>query len=466
MRKIVTWLSLCSLTVATTVSMARETVVSGGVGLGYEIYDKSAKDETVQPASDDDYARAILTPAAKVKNEGQRSSYTAEYHPTIMYDDNGDDQINQAFSLSANWVMTSRWQLSLANTYVETDTSTATVGQASGNTAATSQSQITSTAGRHQYATNQAKAEAKYMYWEDSLVKFGYILDTLRNKDDADTYQDYDKHDIFAGISHRFSSDYRMSMNADYIIGKYGDQAVQTTTEEGILPTVAGGASDDIHEEHIDTVLESLQIPHMPLSMQYTLAAYQFDSELKNNAEIHKMLLGWAWEPNRNLKIFLGAGPIYEHIQNGDDYWDYATRASLDHTGEKSTLNLSAEHGREIRNFTATADNGLTEYWLTNAQYSYKLLGNLSAFLAGGYRYDKEDNTGLVVANAAETVQGLATTKKRTTLGGGLQYSFWESYAASLQYTFVHQESETAIDEYDEHRLMLMLSYNKDFFRW
>ena len=84
----------------------------------------------------------------------------------------------------------------------------------------------------------------------------------------------------------------------------------------------------------------------------------------------------------------------------------------------------------------------------------------------GGYCCVEGVYSGLGLVIAAETLQGLTTTKKRTTLGGGLQYSFWESYAASLQYTFVHQESETAIDEYDEHRLMLMLSYNKDFFRW
>ena len=446
----------------TTNAVARETSVSGGVDVGFEVYDKTSAANTVTSGQDESYQRMSVTPDVKIASESSRASYSAEYHPTLTYDDEGEEDINQAFSVSTTWVVTQRWQLNFANTYVETDNSSTTFQPITQSlTSSAGENQLTETPGRHQYATNQFKAEAKHTYWEDSLVKFGYMLSTLRNKDDDQTYQDYDKHDLFADIQHRISSDYKMSTNLNYILGRYGESV--TAEDQLVSGNSAVGGDTDTFEEHLDTTLEILKIPHQPLSIQYSLAAYQFDSGLKNAAEIHTLLFGWGWDVSSHLKLFVGAGPTLQHVENNRDQWDYAVRSSLTYAMERSNIGLFFDRSSEVRNFTATSDNGLTEFWTGRAQYSYTMLSNLSLSLSAAYSHDTVEN-GQLDTLAAEAEEDLV--KKRSSISGGLHYTFWEQYSADLQYSFVHQEANRFEDEYDEQRVLLTLAYRKEFLRW
>ena len=269
---------LCFLIMTDLTAMARETTLSGGGSVGYEMYQKSSTASTdslpVEAASvtDDDYFRLSLSPRLKITNAGSRSTLTAEYTPTFLYDDDGEDDLQQALELSAKWLLGSRWQLHLAGTYAETDSSRDSATQAGATLPAMgidrlSRTQLTEVAGRQQYITTQMRADTSYQYREDSSLRFGYLLDQLRNDDEADSYQDYDKHTLFAAAEHHFSTQYLAHLTVSYVAGEY-DQAPTVPS----VPSETALQSRDVEELHINTVLESLEIPHHPLSVEYDLA--------------------------------------------------------------------------------------------------------------------------------------------------------------------------------------------------
>jgi len=52
------------------------------------------------------------------------------------------------------------------------------------------------------------------------------------------------------------------------------------------------------------------------------------------------------------------------------------------------------------------------------------------------------------------------------TVGAGLSYNFKQFYTAGISYTFIRQDSDRIGQDYDDHRLLLTLSWEKELFRW
>ena len=94
------------------------------------------------------------------------------------------------------------------------------------------------------------------------------------------------------------------------------------------------------------------------------------------------------------------------------------------------------------------------------------------------YRYeDREDplvalGTALVTDDPLETLAtgDAAELAKyhddRYFAGLGLSYRFWQFYAANINYSFNKLESDRIGEGYDEHRVLLSLSWEKDILRW
>ena len=533
MKKQVALFSLCTLALATSSSFARETILSGGVDLGIEFNDQTstaeetAQDQQVTPAGeasaqevatvdladeDDDFSRIVVSPSIKIATSTARTEFEAEYHPQLNYDDDGDSSINQALSSSANWAVSRAWQVSVADDYAETDDPGSTESlfaaeedgtagdEAAAGSSRETESQLSDVGGRHQVTTNTATIETSYSYWEDSSANLGYAYEILRNDDDDTVYQDFDRHDIFAGAVHRLNSDYRISVKGDYVIGEVEEQLDDQTalaseqsdpvvSADGLEDTadpvadeaaVAVDQSEDLVEYHLATVLDILTLPNHPLSVEYDLALTDYEAESRGDVEIHTAMLGWGWEVNDKLSLSLGAGPTYQRRDGGEDSWDYAVRFDIDYQLEKSRFQLSGGSGTEVRNFTGTDDNALTTYWEARAVYSRDLLDTLDMFIFAAYNHDDRETLELTSASAvtdttsagSDSADGstlnlsTSTVTEKIALGGGLTYSFWQWYSAKLSYTFTTQEGDEAEDQYDEHRVMLQLSMHRDFLKW
>ena len=57
-------------------------------------------------------------------------------------------------------------------------------------------------------------------------------------------------------------------------------------------------------------------------------------------------------------------------------------------------------------------------------------------------------------------------TTQRFYTGCSLRYSFWQRYALDLSYRYTDQTSDDPGEEYNEHLVLLTLSFNTELFRW
>ena len=233
----------------------------------------------------------------------------------------------------------------------------------------------------------------------------------------------------------------------------------------------ADDLSDDVTEYHTAVGLESALIPRQPMNIGYSLGAYDYDSELQDDSEIHNLTLGWQWLYSPHLTFNAGAGPSYVVTDNQEDTWGYNGNIGTGYQLERGSVGFALKKGFERQNFTGqTIDSGLIDYWDTRINFSYQLLASTSVSLFTGYRYEDQDELIVSdVATSASDVPDLQTntiTTKRFSAGCSARYSFWQWYALDLSYKYADQVSERPEDEYDEHKVMLTVSYSKELFHW
>jgi hypothetical protein len=93
------------------------------------------------------------------------------------------------------------------------------------------------------------------------------------------------------------------------------------------------------------------------------------------------------------------------------------------------------------------------------------LLKDLS--LSGRLAYINEDREQFrATASSGDESQITEFNRERYIAGAILRYTFWQFYTAGVDYTFTKQDSEQAGDDYDDHRILLTLSWEKELFHW
>jgi hypothetical protein len=516
MKKVILVSAVLALLNQASYAEARDVRVTGGLSTGYDYYDRQQKgstepvpaeaeqgDEDILPVNssgdEDDYEKIIVRPMIMFDVLSEKDSLQIRYEPGFDYDfDTEEDEINHKASVSAMRKFSKNWQVELSDNYeirddaneigvVEDPTSAEGSGSdsAASTPTASSPDQLSTNLGRRRYTTNQLQLLSEYDYRPDSLFSLGYTYNLLRNEDDVDlSFQDYDKHDALVALDHRFDAIWRMSLSGHYIRGLYETPAldnpetaatVAETTDPNIEPAaLIDDLSDDVTEYHTAIGLEYSSIPRHPLGLDYSRVAYDYDSELQDDSEIHNLTLNWQWLYSQHLTFNAGAGPTYVTTDNQDDTWGYNGNLGTDYQLKRGRINFSLLKGMERQNFTGqTIDNGLIEYWDANARFFYNLLESTSLSIFAGYRYEDQDDLPAVAildsltTSSADSADQLETiTTKRFSTGCSLRYSFWQWYDLELSYNYADQTSELAADEFDEHQVTLVLSFAKEFFRW
>ncbi len=504
--------SALSLVWHVSAGQAREVMVTGGLSTGYDYFDRQQKGTTpadtvtgsetaalatTTNTNQADFQKIIIRPLVSLQAVSERDNLLLRYEPGFYYDHLNDEQdLDQKGSFAARRLLTKDWQLFLSDSYQKRDDAnradtvinsqaTADVQQqgTGGNSGTVSSlDQLTNAQARRKYAINNALVRSEYTYLQGSVFALGYNLDTLRNDNNTGlNNQDFDKHDAYLSLAHRLSETGKISLTGHYIRGLFDtpgtgnsqDSAAAATADSTVNPN---DLSDDVTEYQTGLGLESSRIPHQPLSLDYNRAAYDYDSDLRDDSEIHNLTLGWQWQYSPHLTFNAGAGPSYVMTDNQDDTWGYNGNLGVNRKLERGSLGLFVNKGLERQNFTGnTIDNGLIDFWDSRADFSYQLLASTTVSLFTGYRY--EDNDTVVASNTlssqvdASALQTDATqtgkiTTKRFSTGCSAKYSFWQWYAVNLSYSYANQVSDTPVNEYDEHRAMLTLSYEKEFFQW
>jgi len=474
--------------------------VRGGLSTGLDIYDRqyTAAAEDLEAAGgavdndEDDYQRILIRPLIAIDGSTERSSLGFTYQPTFYYDYlNEEEEVNQAATLSLRNRVSEAWTLSVIDSLLQSDiaedtavaetsaapesgatTTPATAGQSEGN-------RISDKEGRRKYTTNTLQFLSDYTYGQDRLLSLGYAYGILRNDDaDEDEYQDFDRHQAGVSLAHRVNKLWKASLSGQYVRGLFDepDRDTAATTTELQTVDVPEDPSDDLNEYYADAGVEYNGIVRQPLFLNYGLAVYDYDDETQNDSEIHDLTFGWRWYRSPRLTLNAAAGPSYARLDSQDDTWGYNGEIGADYIIERGRFHLGVEKGMVRRNFSGEVDdNGLIDYWDGRADFSYQLLESTTVALFAGYRYEDQDEVvrgGATLPPPTDADQQLESdlietvTTQRFYTGCSLRYSFWQWYALQLSYRYADQTSDDPGDEYDEHQVMLTLSYARDFWRW
>lgn len=484
-------------------SLARTNILTAGLSTSYDYdhpqYETVTPDPQVETAAavadsrDEDTSSLALTPLLRWNSNSQDDQFELSAAPSIRYDMiESESDWDAALALSYTRSLTRAWQLSAANAFVRSD-SYDPEGESTVYSPDT-EDQITGTElaanrGRSRYWRNTSNVASEYQYEQDSLVRLGFDYEVLRNDEsEVLSYEDYDRSAVTFTNNHRHNPFWTTGVEASLVRGEYDENTVSAapvspdettppeTTDETILPEEDPGLAEeletsDLWEYHLLTRLENTSFQHHRLALEYTYIGTAYDEELEYDQDIHELQAIWRHDYSQRLTTTLGGGPSYTKTEDQDATWGGNGIAALDYRLEHGGLGLAVEKGYEVDNFSGTDERGVVNFWNTRLYANYQVVNNVTLTGLLEYRYeDREDPTATPTAIPTATTSTDTAlseyTNEQFTAGGGLTYAFMRYYSASLHYTFIRYESERIGEDYDDHRLLLTLSWEQEWLRW
>lgn len=470
-------------------SHARLNTLTGGLTTGYDFDETKYENSTVEgiPPTENSYFKQFnIAPLLILETTSSRDNLTIRFNPSFTYDqETSQNDIDHNFSIAAYRDFTRRLRLELSNGFIYS------------NDPELLEQEISSdyNRGRRRYWTNNFHFNSNYTYATGSSVGAGYIYRILRNDDTGPGgYEDYDRHIADLSLQHQFNAAWNIALTTSYTRGLFDppeSEVVGSTGEEleGIPLETADNIdeedlSSDLSEYRTSTTVNWLFSPRKTFFISHTFMGSDYDDTLRNNSELHDLTLGTRYQHTRQLSFELGGGPSYEKTETFDGTWNYNAHFNLDYNiAENSSLAASVTKGYEQQNFSQNnsllgGDQGLTEFWQWNLNFSHELVTDLTATLFATYRDERQESSLQGITSSIESDTNLETLDNETfreestfdrkiyQAGGSLSYAFLRWYTASVRYTYRQQDSEQINDSYDEHRVYLTLSVQKELLRW
>jgi hypothetical protein len=440
----------------TTNAEARVNIATTGLTLAYDYDDR--KYETGSTNDDDDYQSIDVTPFIQLISTGIKDRIEIRASPTIRYDliDSETDWDNDFF-LSAERSITKNWRIIGSNSLLRTDyyeSSTSTDTETTQDTSP----ELSADLGRNRYWQNTFDLASEHLYGQQSSLSFGFNYIILRNDESDDiTYDDYDRYEGRITNEHRFSQDWRTITNLSAVKGDI------ETVDPTSLIVEDKSLSDDLMEYRFRITGENDYSRQTIVSLTYDYIGTRYDEDLQVDGDIYQAQLRWIHNYARQTTITLGAGPSYEKSEGQDSNTGYNGIAEINYQGQHGSLTLGAEKRYDVDNFSGTTERGFVDTWETRLLADYQILSNLIIDSRLSYAYEDRtdsstDTNGYIILERYNNdiyVSGVA-----------LRYNFLRNYTASLEYTFTKQESDVVGDDYDDHRVLVSLSWTQDIIRW
>ncbi|HID70779.1 MAG TPA: hypothetical protein EYP35_10080 [Desulfobacterales bacterium] len=491
MRKISSALFLIPLSTLCLTSpvQARLNTITGGVTMGYDYdetnYDRDDIEDSLLDRNTSQQ-QVSIGPLFIFETTSSVDSLTFSYNPSFVYDfDDSQSDVDHDLSLSAYRDISRQWRVELSERFVFSDDPELLGAETSSDY----------NRGRRRYWTNELNANSSYTYDVGSTFGAGYTYRILRNDDTGiGGYEDYDRHIADLSLAHRINGEWNFSLFTNYTRGLFDPPEQETVTRtEIILEDLSPGITDRIDTEDLSNDLSEygaggtlnwIYSTRKTFFVSYDYSASFYDASLHNDTKLHNLSFGAQYQHTRRLSFDFGGGPTYEKTETFDANWDYNAHLNLSYDiAEHSAISAGIEKGFAQENFSSNnnllgRDRGLTEFWNYTLDFTHTLTADLTTTLYGSYRDENQENILLGIVNDIQAENNLASadreafreesifTRKIYEVGGSLSYTFLQWYTAALNYTYRKQDSELAHDSYDEHRVFLTLSFQKELFRW
>ncbi len=433
---------------------------------------------------DDDYQRISINPNVQyIFSTSPFDTFEIRLAPSFKYDieESETDWEYNDLLISFQKAINRNWNVNGSNSFLRTDDQDSTSNSSSDVTtqsSGTDAPSLSNDPGRSKYWRNNLQLGTDYTYQEGSLVHFGFGYNVLRNDSDSESYEDYDRYVINLRNEHQYNIAWRSIVDLSYIRGEYEETDVTTAQEfvDELAPDLGldltqDDLSQDVNEYRLTASVENYSIRQNVISISYDYIGSKYDEVLRFDSDIHQGRVNWQRQYSEHLSSTLGAGPSYEKTEGLDANYGGNGIATIDYQMQRSSLNFQVEKRYDVENFSGTDERGFVDLWDTILVANYQLLRALTVDCRLSYTYEKREEPTLVDGGAATATVGnlfeLEEYDKNIYRAGlGLSYNFMKNYTAGINYTFTKQESDRIEDEYDDHRIVVTLSWQQEWLRW
>ena len=486
---------------------ARETVVTGTAGVGYDYSDRTYENENVVTRDVNGNRRQVgIWPKIQVDSQGERDSLLFQYAPVFKYDDvTSESKVDQYLDLSGQRFLTREWSVALSDRFVLSDDSSLSSAAFSSVPPASSREEqaeeppsalqgqqqqpvdeLSNNLGRRRYWTNSLNLDTLYGFARESSFGFGYGYRVLRNESgDSVGYDEYDKHDVYGSLGYRFSSYWRSDMQLRYVRGLYNDNEEDLTrqtvaTVEDIIGVDIPAADNADYSQDLNQYYAQLKGSYRKTSVDtvpliYSFTGTDYDSNLYNDIWAHSVSVGWEHAFSPRTHVMVGGGPSYVNAEGVDGEWDYNLYATFSRDYQHASLVLSLVKQYDTQNFSGSRDSGLRDTYNARADLNYQYSQDLSFNVNGFYRWESIlDPKGAYYVAAdgpldprdEEKVGDVSYDRDTYGAGIGLTYSFLRWYQASVQYSYYKSDGNLDRDTYYDHKVLVKLTGTYDLWRW
>jgi hypothetical protein len=451
---------------------ARSNSIDVGLSVSYDFDDRQYEaitleqtTDVIQPTTpDDEYRNIIITPLIRYISTGHKDNFELNFAPSLNYDtieseNNWDVDLLIAVDRSINH----SWRVIGSNALVHSDYHETTPGSTT-ETIEDSSPELSGDYGRSRYWRNNLSLDSEHHYSEDNLVNIGFDYVILRNDEsEVRSYDDYDRYVGSITNGHNFNKKWNIVSDLSVVRGDF-----ETIGPLGIL-TDEDTISDDLNEYRLISTLANNYNRQVTLGLTYDYIGTRYDESIRVDNDIHQLQLTYTYLLSRQTTITVGAGPSYEKAEEQDNNIGGNGIVEYEYLGQHSNIVAGVEKRYDVDNFSGTSERGFIDYWDTYFTYGYQMTPNLTVDSELRYRNEDREQLFSPTAISLESEDLVLTEEYNTeyyTFGLGLSYDFLRHYTTSIGYTFTKQESEKIGDTYDDHRILLTLSWEQNWLRW
>lgn len=470
-------------------AQARINTLTGGITTSFDYNEtNNDTDNTVVSSSSEDRSlkQISIGPIIIFVSESTIDELRFSYRPSATYDFEGSSSdMDHDFSLSAFRYINKKLRFDVSDALIYSNDPDLL----------TTETTSDYNEGRKRYLTNAFSINSTYNYDTGSSFSGGYTYSILRNEDTGiDGYEDYDRHIFNVSLQHRINAFWNVGMTSSYTRGLFSapdQETINSTTAnpESISPGApnnqdSANISSDLSEYNAGISVNWLLSKRKKLLGSYDYSTTIYDSTLQNNSSMHNLTAGAEYLYNPRLSFSLGGGPSYAKTETFAGTFGYNAHFNVNYDiarHSKLTASVIKSYSQEnfsSNNNTFSSNQGLTDFWEWKLDFSHQLLKDLSLNLFASY-HDEQQEQSLAVARTnmenetvlqaidREAIRDNNTIDKTIyETGGSLSYSFLRWWTAAVNYTYRKQESDQINDSYDEHRLYLTMTVQKELLRW
>lgn len=399
---------------------ADQTIVAGGGSVRQE-YDSNIYRTNSDRVSE---WTTVASPTMSISDIGQRHSFSLQYTPSVVYSHLKDrERWDHWLSTILKKDLSEEVSSYIKDTFVRAEDP---------YNDKESGIELYDSRGRNRYWTNNLMVGLGHDYAKESSVNISYVNMILENDDN--TYDDFVKHSPGVSIAHLFSQYWQAKVDYFYTKGNF-DQ-------------------DDDLENHAGDVYIYFR-PSSDVKMfghgGYTVNLYD---GLEDDYDVTRASLGFNKQVSATFDYGLEGGVVSLNHDIGEDQQAFYYLLAVNKNLQYGDISLTGEGGIDEQQFNSNAGGDVSRYWQVQTDFSYNMTQDLLSSVRCFYREDTYWDR-----NPEEQEEKLQAE-------ASISYIFGRWYMATVRYAYSRQESDILARCYDDNRLFLELSFNKEFFRW